>query len=125
MTERDINLRFLQLVHSLNAPWSSATFSTQITKELMVVLKERFNELDQLHKLRVLFSFFGLRKNIMRDVEENFKELCDLAKSDDDEWVQVIGLALGSFVDRGCVGLDLPNNVYFRQTVQSIKTKRM
>jgi len=62
---------------------------------------------------------------MLREVESDFKDFCELAKQDDDEWVQAIGQALASFCDRNCVGLDLPSNEYFAKSLAEVRKKCM
>jgi hypothetical protein len=75
-------------------------------------------------KLRLLISCIGLRKMSLKEVEQDVKELCQLAMDDDDDWVQAMGAFISTFADRGVMAFDeLLKNQYFASTIFSLKTK--
>eukprot|EP01122_Echinamoeba_exundans_P001433 TRINITY_DN1148_c1_g1_i1.p1 TRINITY_DN1148_c1_g1~~TRINITY_DN1148_c1_g1_i1.p1 ORF type:complete len:611 (+),score=140.52 TRINITY_DN1148_c1_g1_i1:198-1835(+) len=60
----------------------------------------------------------------LKELEQDVKELCQLAMDDDDDWVQAMGAFISTYADRGVMAFDeLLKNQYFASTIFSLKTK--
>ena len=90
----------------------------------MQSIKQHFILFSVEIKLRLLISCIGLRKLSLKELEQDVKELCQLAMEDDDDWVQAMGAFISTFADRGVMAFDeLLKNQYFASTIFSLKTK--
>jgi hypothetical protein len=63
-------------------------------------LVSRFGQMDPLHKVRLLLSALFLRQPALEQVKPQLLQLSAMACSDDDEWVRVIGRAVGQYDGR-------------------------
>lgn len=116
--ERDIEL---WLSTKLDDPWGSEKLSSLLNKDILHAITTRFSLLDNSIKLKVLFSFLGIRKPIMKDLAPDIKEVMDVAAADDDEWVQVMSRLFSTIAD-GKFNLDVKNS-NFEKSLDELCTK--
>jgi len=69
--------------------WSSENIGSLWTTEALDFVKKGFNILKTNIKIRILFSFFVMRKNLYKQLENDIKFILELAEHDDEEWVIV------------------------------------
>mmetsp|Transcript_15856 Transcript_15856/g.47713 ORF Transcript_15856/g.47713 Transcript_15856/m.47713 type:complete len:578 (+) Transcript_15856:403-2136(+) len=96
----------LQTATRLAQEWSGPRAAGQLTPEALEALTARFGSLEPLAQARVLLSGCFMRPDRLESCREGLKGLAQAARLDDDEWVQVIGRAVGDYsgtLDLGAV----------------------
>ena len=66
----------------------------------MQAILPRFEKLDPLHKVRLLMSALFLRPAALAAARPQLVQLAHAASTDDDEWVRVVGRAVGRYDGR-------------------------
>lgn len=90
----------LWLQSKLVGDWSAPAITSQITKERLQKALPVFpkgTQLDNMVKVRLLLACLLLGKSSKADCAEELEQLANFARSDDDEWVRIMGAAVGDF----------------------------
>ena len=104
--------------------WGSDRVASQYTPELLEQIAARFSTLENSIKLKVLFSFLGVRKMQLKTCESGMRAILQRASTDEDEWVRLLSEILGAFPDSQTLRIDLVNQNY-QQLIKDISAKRM
>jgi hypothetical protein len=122
LPERDLSL---WLHNKLEEPWSCSKISSFITSEIMKSISEKFDTLDPLIKIRVLFSFIILRKYVLKELENDINHIIKLGLNDDDEWVRIISSLLSTFTSKGTVAYsEIQKNESFHKMFDDVVKKQ-
>lgn len=83
----------------LAGDWSAPSVVSQIDSAKLLLLNSVFSQgnLDQLVKVRLLIACQLLPAGRKRELADELRSLADCAMADDDEWVRVMGCAVGDF----------------------------
>ena len=105
-------------------PWGSDRVASQYSTELLDQIATHFSTLENGIKLKVLFSFLGVRKAQLRTCESGLKTILQRASADDDEWVRLLAEILASFPDNQTLRIDFANE-HYQHLITDISAKRM
>jgi hypothetical protein len=122
LPERDVRL---WLHNKLEEPWSSSKISSFITSDILKLISQKFNVLDPVIKIRILFSLLIVRKYLFKELEKEIEQIIQLGLTDDDEWVRVISSLLITFPSKGTIAYqEIQKNENFRKLFDDVSKKR-
>eukprot|EP00854_Cymbomonas_tetramitiformis_P005065 gene5065-6167_t len=81
----------------LKEPWSAPFFAGSLTNEVAENVISRYDGLEKHVRLRTVLAALSLKKGPQRNLRPSLISLAREAKNDEDEWVRVIGHAVGEF----------------------------
>ncbi|KAK9830636.1 hypothetical protein WJX81_007675 [Elliptochloris bilobata] len=81
----------------LQGDWSALAFTKSLSREMLQSLVPRFEKLDPLVRVRLLLAAMLLPPAQREDLAPELQALAAAARTDKEEWVGVIGRAVGDF----------------------------
>uniref|UniRef100_A0A7S0RJ65 NELF-A N-terminal domain-containing protein n=1 Tax=Chlamydomonas leiostraca TaxID=1034604 RepID=A0A7S0RJ65_9CHLO len=106
----------------LQGDWSASTIAAQITRERLQALHRVFpkGKLDNMVKVRVLLACAFLPVQQLAELQPELSALAKVACSDDDEWVRVVGAAVGDLDGRLDMASVCSTSSLVRQTMEGL-----
>ncbi|EFA78324.1 hypothetical protein PPL_08975 [Heterostelium album PN500] len=96
------------LTSKLEETWSSEKLAPILTKDILQFCLLKFTKIDTLIRLKVLFSFLGLRKKQFQDLEMTINMLLQIADEEEDDWLKALAHLLSKVSEEKIpVNLDL------------------
>ncbi|EIE26082.1 hypothetical protein COCSUDRAFT_61078 [Coccomyxa subellipsoidea C-169] len=113
----------IQASAKLSGDWSAPEYTKSLTKEVLQELLPRFPKLDPLVRMRLLLSVMSLPAEARAGMQQELEALSAAVKVDKEEWVGVIGKAVGSF--DGHLDLDavVRKSSAVRETLKDLRSR--
>ncbi|KAK3288821.1 hypothetical protein CYMTET_3719 [Cymbomonas tetramitiformis] len=105
----------------LKEPWSAPFFAGSLTNEVAENVISRYDGLEKHVRLRTVLAALSLKKGPQRNLRPSLISLAREAKNDEDEWVRVIGHAVGEFsgpLDMKAVAEEFPQVASMMQSLE-------
>ncbi|CAL8470327.1 g9869 [Coccomyxa elongata] len=113
----------IQASAKLSGDWSAPEYAKTLSKEVLQELLPRYPKLDPLVRMRLLLSIMSLPAEVKSSMQQELQALSAAVKVDKEEWVGVIGRAVGSFDGQLDLAAVMKGSSAVRETLRDLKLR--
>ncbi|BDA44367.1 probable negative elongation factor A at N-terminal half [Coccomyxa sp. Obi] len=113
----------IQASAKLSGDWSAPEYAKTLSKEVLQELLPRYPKLDPLVRMRLLLSIMSLPAEVKSSMQQELEALSAAVKVDKEEWVGVIGRAVGSFDGQLDLAAVMKGSSAVRETLRDLKLR--